>query len=268
MTIRFIQARIGARRAAARRRPASQRGMGMIELLIVILIAMFMMAGLLTIVYGTRQNFTAQSQLAQLQDSERLAMTLITNVVQTAGYYPNPTTLSRTAALPVLAETDGTNSASFALRQVVSGTGSNAGVDQIWVRYITSGADDVMDCNGQTQTASTTLVNYLYVSGGVLWCEAFWGTTVQTAQPLVAGVSAMNILYGINTAGSATPAADTYMTAAQVTTAGAWAKVVSVQVQLTYSVNAIVSYKGTSGANLFSGWTPTLTRTVDLLNNV
>ena len=31
-----------------------------------------------------------QDKLAQLQDNERMAMSLIATVVQSAGYYPNP----------------------------------------------------------------------------------------------------------------------------------------------------------------------------------
>lgn len=254
--------------ARPRRLPHTQRGMGLIEMMVVILISMFMMAGLLSMVYGTRQNFTAQAQLAQLQDSERLAMNIITNVVQSGGYFSNPGNQTVSAAFPPLTVTSGSNTATFAVRQSISGTGANANNDQIWVRYTTGGADDVMDCNGQTQTVSTTYVNYLYVNNGMLWCQAFWNGTAQTAQPLVAGVSRMNVLYGVNTAGTSPAAADTYMTATQVAAGPYWNSVVSAQVILTFTPNAISTYKGTAGANIFSGWTPSITRTIDLLNRV
>jgi type IV pilus assembly protein PilW len=246
-----------------------QHGMGMIELLVVILISMFMMAGLLSIVYGTRQNFTAQNQLSQLQDSERLATTIIANVLQQAGYYPNPATPgnSPTYFFPAVTVTNSTNSAAFVARQVVS-SGSVTTQNQIWVRYTTSGSDDIMDCNGVTQTAQTNLTNYLYVNGGVLYCQAFWNGTAQTAQPLVAGVTSMNVLYGVNTGGSTPPAADTYMTQSQVAAGPYWNSVVSIQVTLVFNPNAIVTIKGSSGANVLSGLAPHVTRTVDLLNHV
>ena len=68
-----------------------QRGFTLIEILIALLIGVFLLAALLTIVQANRRVYGDQSQLAQLQDSERMAMTLMTDVIQMAGYYPNPT---------------------------------------------------------------------------------------------------------------------------------------------------------------------------------
>ena len=64
-----------------------QRGFSLVELSIAILIALFLLGGLVTLVMGTRRTNATQSALSQLQDNERIAMTLITNVVQQAGYY-------------------------------------------------------------------------------------------------------------------------------------------------------------------------------------
>jgi type IV pilus assembly protein PilW len=65
-----------------------EHGYTLLELMIAILIALFLLAGLLTLAMGTRKTSTTQSQLAQLQDNERIAMTLMTNVIQQAGYFP------------------------------------------------------------------------------------------------------------------------------------------------------------------------------------
>ena len=53
-------------------------------------IGLFLLGGLLTIVQTNRAVFGNQNQLALLHDSERMAMTLIADVVQSAGYFPDP----------------------------------------------------------------------------------------------------------------------------------------------------------------------------------
>src|SRR5271156_2304395 len=70
----------------------SQRGLTLIEILIALLIGVFILGALLTIVQANREVFGNQTQLAQLQDSERIAMTLMTDVIQSAGDFPNPAT--------------------------------------------------------------------------------------------------------------------------------------------------------------------------------
>ena len=46
----------------------------------------------MTLVMGTRRTSATQSALSQLQDNQRIAMTLITNIVQKAGYFADPVT--------------------------------------------------------------------------------------------------------------------------------------------------------------------------------
>ena len=65
-------------------------GFTLIELSVAVLIGLFLLAGLLTLVQDMRRTFGTRTA-SQLQDSQRLAMTLITDVVQSAGYYPDPT---------------------------------------------------------------------------------------------------------------------------------------------------------------------------------
>ena len=58
-------------------RTRPQRGFTLIELMIAVLIALFLSAGLLTLVQAMKATAGVQSGLSQLQDSERMAMTLI-----------------------------------------------------------------------------------------------------------------------------------------------------------------------------------------------
>src|ERR1700722_12807359 len=67
-----------------------QRGFSLIELMIAVLIALFLLGGLVTLVMGTRRSGATQTALSQLQDNQRIAMTMITNIIQKAGYFPDP----------------------------------------------------------------------------------------------------------------------------------------------------------------------------------
>lgn len=243
---------VRVRRVPAR---ARQSGIGLLELLVVIAISLFMLAGLFSMVYGTRQNFLAQNQLAQLQDSERLAMNLVTNVVQTAGYFPNPATSTSTQALPVVTGVFATAG------QSVYGTTPTTG-DQLAIRYVAGSNDGVMDCNGQTNGsgASQTDINLLYVDvvNKQLVCQVTANGVAGAANPLVSGVSGMAVLYGVDTNGDG--AVDQYMTATQVNTANSWLSVLSVRVTLTFSYQLAGMTAG-SATN-----TVQLTRNIDLLN--
>src|ERR1700690_3870566 len=80
--------------AASRR--SAMRGFTLVELMIAILIGLFLTAGLLTLVGAMKRTTTTQTSMSQLQDSERIAMSLIATVVETAGYFPNPAVNSAT----------------------------------------------------------------------------------------------------------------------------------------------------------------------------
>src|SRR5471032_483186 len=88
---------------------ARQQGFTLVELSIAVLIGLFLLGGLLTLVQDMRRTFGNQNQLSQLQDSERLAMTLITDVIQAAGYYPDPAVHTVSTSFPAVAPftTDG-----------------------------------------------------------------------------------------------------------------------------------------------------------------
>ena len=78
-----------------------QRGFTLIELMIAITVAIFLVGGLLMMVQSTRNTFASQNQLAQLQDNERLVLTFMTEVIESAGYFPNPKLYTSAAVLPI-----------------------------------------------------------------------------------------------------------------------------------------------------------------------
>lgn len=237
--------------APARR---AQAGAGLIELMVAIMISMILLFGLFSFVYGTRQTFTAQNQFAQLQDNERMAMTLLANVVQTGGYFPNPTATTLAAALPA--------SGNFAGGQSIYGVAG----DQIQVRYAAGTADGVMDCTGQTNTGAATVIDintfYINAATNQLVCQVSVNGVAGVPVALVNGVTGMAILYGVDTNGDGS--ADEYL-AAGAMNAAAWNTVVSLQIQLTFS-NPLTGATRT-GTTAATAGVLTLTRTIDVLNH-
>ena len=265
---------------AGRRAPAAvwrraQAGISMVEMLVVVLISMLMMAGVLGIVYGSRQNFTAQNQMAQLLDNERLVMTMVTNVVQNAGYFFDPAAELSTAALPTttsvsLGASNGGatyvfGTAGQAIYSYAASSANNTS-DQIIVRFktglINGASDGVPDCRGQTSSATQSSVNILYVNTSTqnLYCTTIINGGTASTTLLATGVENMSVTYGVATNSGATLQ---YFTSASMT--ANWASVVSMQVTLTFAppFNAVTA-AGSSGYTT----APTLTRTIDLLNRI
>jgi type IV pilus assembly protein PilW len=216
----------------------SPRGMAMVELLVALLIGLFLLGGLLTLVQDNRRAFATQNQMSQLQDSERLAMTMITNVIQMAGYFPNPaqnTAASTMAAFGLMG-----------LGQAMFGTYNSAPPgDSITVRYATASGDGIPNCIGTSNNtgAVATYINTFSVINGQLICTREDNVhhplvgDVQLGAPNIVDnpiyVTNLSILYGVNTASSGTNV-DTYMNATQVSLTNKWYNVISVRVALTF----------------------------------
>jgi type IV pilus assembly protein PilW len=221
MNIRFKQPLHGMRRA--------QQGFTLVELSIAVLIGLFLLGGLLTLVQDMRRTFGAQNGLAQLQDSERLAMTLIADVIQAAGFFPDPT--QQTAA------TSFTGVAPFAqLGQAIAGTRNAAAPgDTISVQFLTANNDGVINCTGNTNKTGGPLVyvNTFSVDAptGALLCQI----NNNPAVPLITGVTNLQILYGVKRNFVLTNNnVDTFVNAAQMGV-NDWSNVICVKVTLTFT---------------------------------
>ncbi len=203
-----------------------QQGYTLIEFLVAVAIGIFLLSGLLIIVQGNGRVYREQSSLVQLQDGQRLALTMLTDVIQSAGYFTNPLVNTAAGALPLVAPyaTAG---------QPMYGTENAAAPgDTISVRYLTASGDGVLNCAGLSNAtgANVLYVNTFSVTGGQLVC-----TVNGVSYPLVSGVTNMQVLYGVKTnLAAANSSADTYLNAAQMTTTN-WMNVISVNVTLTFS---------------------------------
>jgi type IV pilus assembly protein PilW len=202
------------------------RGFSLVELMVALTIGIFMSMALAAIFISTKRTFTAQDELSQLQDNERLALTSLINTIQLAGYFPNPLTQTRATALPA--------SAPLGAGQAIHGTsGSATTSDTLTARYSSSGADGLSDCFGKASggpTAAQVLTNqYTVSSDNELVCSNDGGTTNST---LATGIKRFTALYGTDTAG--TGSVNRYLTASEVETGAFWSKVKTVRLNIEF----------------------------------
>jgi type IV pilus assembly protein PilW len=248
-------------RTNTRPRPFSrQRGYSIIELAIAILIAVFLLGGLFSILQSTRDTSTNQNLLAQLQDNERIAMTILQETVQTAGYYPAPITTNAVSAFPAA------GTFTQAGQSIVGGANGTAALgDTITVRYQSDGTTAVIGCLGTSDTTAGVSHTYQFFvqadPGGKTWslyCVQDGGT----AMALVPNVSSMTVKYGVDTTGTGT-GVNAYLTAtAMNSTPTDWLNVYSVQLTLNFT-NPLF---GQSGQTATTAATLPFTRVVNLMS--
>ena len=240
----------------------NQLGISLIEIFVSIAISLFLLAGLVTLYASTRQNFDAQGKLSQLQDDQRMAMGILTSVIQEAGYYPDPASTIATTAFAA----DTVNPITFGLAgQTISGTSTAGSPDTVSVRYMTSAAgttfsDFMMDCNGSANTSTTapaTYVNTFTVNTrNELTCTVNPQAVGATARALVGGVSNLSVLYGVDPDGNGS--INQYLAASNMTSI-LWPQVISVRVSLTF-VNPLAGQPGQAATLPF-------TRIISLMSN-
>ena len=207
----------------------SQRGFSLVELMVAIGIAVFLLGGLFSILQSTRDTSVNQSALAQLQDNQRISVSLMTDVIEQAGFYPTP---YNTAISSVFTASGVFTQAA----QVVFGTTSATSVgDTLYVRYEPDATGTVLGCTGSADLANTVHTYLFHVNAtNALVCSVDGGTDVV----LVNGVSKLKIYYGTYSAGTtalAPGAVDSYLTATQLNvTPLMWTNVYSVKIVLTF----------------------------------
>jgi type IV pilus assembly protein PilW len=252
------------------------RGFTLVELMIAILISLFLAGGLLTLVQAMKRTAGVQSGLSTLQDSERVAMTLIADVIQSAGYFPNPTVNTGVSMFPVIAPY------TFA-GQTIIGTGNYgdpAPGNSITIRYATAGTaavppaspDNTINCTGNSSPNPTTFINTFSVAAGTapgtfdLICVLYdSAANATTTVHLVSGVTQLQIYYGVQTNPAVSNgSADTYLDAATITADNYWGNVVSVKITLTF-INPL--YGNLAGQTVVNTpQTISFTRVVDVMN--
>jgi type IV pilus assembly protein PilW len=253
-----------------------QRGFSIVELSIAMLIAIFLLGGLVTLVIGTRRTSSTQTAVNQLQDNQRIAMTLINNIVQQAGYFPYPTppesqSLSSFIAEPTLA------GVSLPGGQALSDLYNAAAPgDALAVRFFAPQPDPnktIIDCAGQSNIATSTNFSFTNVFlvaqvNGTWWLQCQTRTdnngtlgTVLTVN-LIPNVTNISVLYGV---GSSTAGDDNsvvqYLNAGQMS-ASNWLNVTAVKVSLTFQLPVY----GTTGGQMSTTQTTVFTRVIPIMS--
>jgi type IV pilus assembly protein PilW len=230
----------------------NQRGLSLISLMIALLIGTFLLAGLFAVWFQTRTTFKTQNQMAQVQDNQRMALIILANAVQTAGYYPAAANYTTTPPAPLYqASTVFPGTSPFTVTgQAIYGTHSttNATNDMLELRFMTDMSnttnDNTLDCLGQADTAQTLVVETFQLdASNNLTCivtvngQASKGT-------IVPNVKGLEVYYGVST--TEDNSVTEYLTADQVTADSMWAYVQSVNLQLTFA-NPLYGQSGVPG---------------------
>ena len=222
-----------------------QRGFNLVELMVTVAIATFLIFGLVTIVQNVRQASLNQQALTQLQDEQRFAMSVITDVVQAAGYYPDPVVEDVTGALQPAAPWLGGQG-------LYGTTPGGATGDTLAVRYMTAGGDGVILCDGSSNPAGgpkTVYVNQFTVQPsapgvvGGLYCQLTPSGGPSAVAPgilLAPNVQSMTIWFGVKRNCTANDYnVDTYVTPAKISTNTClltdWTNISTVRVQLVFT---------------------------------
>jgi type IV pilus assembly protein PilW len=223
-----------------------QAGFSLIELMVAMAIALFLIGGVLTMLGNTRSTYETQSRLAQLQDDQRLAMTAITDVVQAAGYYPDPINMTNVSEFKARTYSVAGQTLKFAAdgqyitgatNPLKDGSGNLAG-DSFAVVYDTAGKTGttpnyVIDCTGQLSTAplaTSTTNTFAIDANDNLLCSV----NEQTPVRLVSGITSLKIWYGLKTNLAVDDnQVDTYVPTSDMQDAD-WPHVISLRVDLTF----------------------------------
>lgn len=186
-------------------RSPRQHGFTLVELMVTVAIALFLLAGLVTIVQNVRIANVNQTKLAQLQDEQRFAMTVITDAVQAAGYFGDPTTQSNSVVSLPPAGNPGP-AAAYQAGWVIAGShtvgaADTAAQDSIATRFQTTPGYGPILCDGtdtSQQAAGIYSIQFsLNAATSQLMCTVTGGPNNGVAVPLVTGVQAMAIYFGV-----------------------------------------------------------------------
>ena len=187
--------------------PRLARGFTLVELMVTVSIALFLLGGLLTIVQNMRTTYNNQQALVQLQDEQRFALTVITDAVQAAGYFPDPTVDQSTSFLA-----SGNFQPGWAFYGThAAGVADSLAQDTFWMRFESAPGHGPILCNGtdtSTQAAGFWNIEFSLNAQQQLMCTVNGGAPV----PLVNGVSALAVYYGVKRNGGQGYNVDTYET--------------------------------------------------------
>jgi len=244
----------------------SARGFTLVELMVAVAIALFLLGGLAMIVQNTRKENVNQQQLAMLQDEQRFATTVLNDIIQEGGHYPSATAQTQSSALLAVGATLKAGQAFYGSHSA----GYPGTPDTLTVRFETTGGDGLIMCDGSTNTAAagtdvveTNAFTVVPPAGNVPG-QLLCALNGNAAVPLVNGIQSLEVFYGVNrNAPTVNYNVDTYLTADQMNAAGAaggdWMNISSVRIVLTFT-NPLAGQPGQQPTITFERVVPVMGR--------
>ncbi len=233
----------------------TQRGLGLVEVMIALTIGLVLLLGVTGVFTTMRRTSLSMQQLSGVQNQQRMAMYFLHAAISGAGNNPDPMNNSSATLYPITVAPAFTSAT-----QALTGTGDgSSGADQLSVRFTAATGGAEQGCSA-APTAGDVYTDTFSVAGGYLVCTETDNTAATAASTinLIPGVSAINVLYGVDTSNSGS--ATQYKSAAQVTTAGLWNSVKTAQVTLLFT-NALAGQPGQPA-------TVSLTETILFMANI
>ena len=199
----------------------AHRGFSLVELMVAVVISSLVLIAVIQVFLSNRESFRLQTNLGRVQENSRFSMGHLGRVIRLGGYWGID---KDDWVLGVLSQTNGGVTP-------VSGTNNDTnGSDTITAVF--RGVPDgfTTDCQGivRNNAAQTISNRFRRTANNELECGVAVDAGAFTFQPLVDGVEAMHILYGLDT--DADGSANQYVPVAGV--GGNFDNVVSVRIGL------------------------------------
>ncbi len=163
-------------------------GFGLVELMISMLIGLFLLGGMMTVFITNKQAYRYQQAQGNQNDHERLATTLLGQLLRQAGHTPmNFLALAgKDRALPEIAPYFTAGQAAYGVRQdnnvsyrTQEGQQTeNMPLDGVVIRFF--GGDSIIDCLGKEVPEGEQRVLTFFTFNNVLQCTNSDGTTTET----------------------------------------------------------------------------------------
>ena len=221
---------------------SKQHGLSIVELLVAIVISMLLLTGVIQVFFSSKQTYASNEAASRLQENGRFALEFIAQSARHAGYVE---AANSTTSPPNAIATPGAENCNTP--RICSSQGAGNASDTIGFALqprILEGAR--RDCLGNTLSGTTAntdlIINHYEIITGVngapsaLGCKS-WNFTKgagewvagPAASPLIDGIDALQIQYGINTNGDRNNV-NQYVSADRVTALNSWGDVLAVRI--------------------------------------
>ncbi|HZX15522.1 MAG TPA: PilW family protein [Pseudomonas sp.] len=240
------------------RQRSRQRGFSLVELLVAFVISMLLLTGVIQVFFASKQTYASNEAASRLQENGRFALEFIAQSARHAGYVQPDNNADKPSpiAKPGDISCDSNNNEDDAC----SNDGDNAAAD-IWERSDRTsfifqprlGADDKRrDCNGNEIANNNALIlNQFFIAPPsaitppydptlhpplTLNCRSLIfnsnskGAFIGVQSPLIEGIDALQIQYGLSEKSSDLNNVSQYISAERVTALNKWSNVTAIRI--------------------------------------